>query len=111
MSYWDGYADGEKAVLADAKEERKEMATELAALRAEVERYREALEFVERWAVYKRYKPKGKSITADEAIGIIAFHPSIQAITKRYEANGEIDQSAYERDRAALSPVTEEKKG
>ncbi len=72
-------------------------------LKAENEQLKEALEFVERWAVYKRYKPDGKSVTAEEAINVIAFHPAIREITKRFEASGEIDLAAYARDRAEMA--------
>lgn len=71
-------------------------------LKAEVERLTNVLKFVERWAVYKRYKPDRKNLTNEEAINIIAFHPAIREITKRFEASGEIDMAAYERDRAAI---------
>lgn len=57
------------------------------------------LEFVERWAVYKRFKPAGgKSITAEEAISIIAYHPAVREITVRHSGNGEVDEVAYAKD-------------
>ena len=105
------YEHDARAVQEGADEITRLRAT-LAARDAENERLREALHFIERWTVYKRYKPDGKSLTAEEAIGIIAHCLPIREITKQYEGNGEIDQAAYEADlarmRAALAAQPKE---
>jgi hypothetical protein len=87
----------------DWLQQKADQRKEIARLTAEAERLRAVLEFVERWAIYKRYKPDGKNLTAEEAISVIAFHPAIREISLRYEASGDIDMVAYDRDRAALT--------
>jgi hypothetical protein len=51
-----------------------EQATEIAELK-------DALQFVERWAVYHGTKPH---VTAEQALSLIQYYPPIRAITKSY---------------------------
>lgn len=68
----------------------------LSALR-EVQRLWERLAFVERWAVYRRFNPDGaRSVTAEEAIGVIAQSRPVHEITQRYAASDQIGGAAYE---------------
>jgi hypothetical protein len=55
-------------------------------LRAENERLKDTLQFVERWAVHHGTKPH---MTAEQALSCIQHHPAITAITKSY-ADGKV---------------------
>ena len=58
-----------------------EVLAHIAAQEAEIERLKDDLQFVERWANHHGQKPH---VTAQEALSCIQHYPPIRAITKSY---------------------------